>query len=248
MARRKKAASRTIPLVLSGIALAFAVAAVEKFGHAVLPSLPFLRGSFHETCPAPASDDIAEPEETSEWAPWTHRPYCAGTKYCVFTKSTLGGNKERGISIITTEGNISRSVDLLEEAFASQPARTGTQAVPWTVEDVPDKGKGVVATHTIRRGEAFMVDPAAVMAAFDLLKMVRGIPGNMLLATAIDQLPNSQAVLSLARSNKAATSVAEDVVRTNTFAVTLNDERYMALFPDISVSKRKRRVSKLYTG
>jgi hypothetical protein len=145
------------------------------------------------------------------------------------------------VSIITTEGNISRSIDLLEEAFVTPPPRieigNGTQDVPWAVEDVPGKGKGVIATHTIRRGEAFMVDPASLMAVADLMKQVTGAQGSMLFATAIDQLPNPQTVLSLARSNKAATSVAEDVVKTNTFAVTLKGVRYMALFPEISVSE-----------
>lgn len=240
MTPRMTSITYAVQLWLGGVAVVRAGAAIEQCGRALIPSLPFLGDSLHAICPASASEAVVEPEP-SRWAPWTHRPYCPGTKYCVFTNSRFGGGEERGVSIITTEGNISRSVDLLEEAFIAPHPRieagNGSQVLPWVVEDVPGKGKGVIATHMIRRGEAFMVDPASLMAAADLMKQVTGAQGSMLFATAIDQLPNPQTVMSLARGNKAATSVAEDVVKTNTFAVTLNGVRYMALFPEISVSK-----------
>lgn len=40
-----------------------------------------------------------------------------------------------------------------------------------------------------------MVDSASILAAVDLMKRVTGRQGRMLLATAIDQLPDPQTVL-----------------------------------------------------
>lgn len=235
---RRTTFSYAVILSCGGISSSHAGAAIEQCGQGgAIPQFPVLGDNLNAALCSQPLGGHDEAQQEAEWAPWTHRPYCAGTKYCVYTNTMFADGG--GVSIITTPGNMSRAVGVIEKAFAEPPvAATPDTALPppYVVQDVPGKGKGAIATRLIPRGEAFVTDPAAVMGAVDLLERVAGTAGHLLLATAIDQLPDPQRVLALAGSNSAATSVAENVMRTNTFAVSLGGEPYMALFPEISVS------------
>jgi hypothetical protein len=106
------------------------------------------------------------------------------------------------------------------------------------VQDIPGKGKGLVATRKILRGQVFMVDYAAVVADARFPSRVKRDQGRQLLREAIERLPGAEEVLSLARSSSDPDNVpvVEDVMRTNSFTVEIAGREYMVLFPRIAVS------------
>lgn len=192
----------------------------------------------HQACLL-AIDEKAGPDP-SHWAPWTHRPYCADTRYCVYTNSVFQGN--HGVSIITTPEIAANSPALIAQLSAIGDLGLGdgrhvvTEKPPYVVRDIPGKGKGVIATRRIGRGEVFMVDYPSVLADVEFPGRVRHDEGVLLLQRAMDQLADSQEVLSLARSSRSGAAVPEDVMRTNTFGITVAERSRLALFPKISVS------------
>lgn len=168
------------------------------------------------------------------WAPWTHRPYCADTQYCVFTNSMFRGN--HGVSIITTSEIAAGSPDLLAKLAGAGASPSTESLQPYAMRDVPGKGKGLFATRFIARGEVFMEDYPSVLADVEFPGKVRRDQGQLLLQRAIGQLAQADEVLALARSSTAGAPVQEDVMRTNTFGITVGERSRMALFPKISVS------------
>jgi hypothetical protein len=192
-----------------------------------------------------AIDDKTGPDP-SDWAPWTERPYCADTEYCVFTNSAFRGN--HGVSIITTPEIAASSPDLLAKLTSShtfarlhrggedeEDEEEEEEEEPHTVRDIPGKGKGLFATRRIPRGEVLMEDYPSVLADVEFPGRVRREQGRLLLERAIGQLGQADEVLALARSSTAGAAVQEDVMRTNTFGLTIGERSRMALFPRISV-------------
>jgi len=174
--------------------------------------------------------------QPEDWAPWTHQPYCANTSYCVFTNSLFQG--DHGVSIITTPVNVAKTVHLLESSF-TQPFRRlkfEDRDKPYVVKDLPGKGKGVVATRKMKKGEKFMIDYASIIADVAFPSNVKQIEGQRLLERAVSDLPRREAVIQLARSRKGNERVVEDLLRTNSFGLKLNEMPVMVLFPEISVS------------
>ncbi|KAB5550790.1 hypothetical protein GE09DRAFT_149545 [Coniochaeta sp. 2T2.1] len=189
------------------------------------PSNVALKAHDHRACALPMD------ENSHSWSPWTYRPYCAGTQYCVFTNSMFRGNN--GVSIITTSEIAASSPDLVAKLTS---ARAGADPAepPYTVRDIPGKGKGLFATRRIARGDVFMEDYPSVLADVEFPGKVRRDQGQLILQRAIEQLGQSEEVLSLARSSTTGAPVQEDVMRTNTFGITIAQRSRMALFPRIS--------------
>ena len=196
------------------------------------PSNPLERT--HPTCPPTLVSDFGT--EPSGWHPWTHRPYCANTTYCVFTNAHFHG--DRGISLITTPESAASTLDTLESTFSSpfKRAQPGTKGPAYGVQEIPGKGMGAVALRAIPRGERFMVDYAGVIADTAFPKDLRMDDGRKLLEAAVDQLPRAEAIRELAQNTDTTTRVVEDLVRTNSFGMTVDERSVMVLFPEISVS------------
>lgn len=195
------------------------------------PSDPLERTS--PTCPHTLVEGFGT--EPSGWHPWTHRPYCADTPYCVFTNAHFHG--DRGISLITTPESAARTLDTLESTFTSpfQGVRPGAAGPAYEVRDVPGKGMGVVALRQIPRGERFMVDYAGVIADTAFPTNLKMHQGRKLLEAAVDQLPRRGEIRDLAQNTNTTTRVVEDLVRTNSFGMTVDERSVMVLFPEISV-------------
>ncbi|KAB5585560.1 hypothetical protein GE09DRAFT_1071108 [Coniochaeta sp. 2T2.1] len=180
-------------------------------------------------CPRPLDED-AGPEPTS-WSPWTHQPYCASSDYCAYTNSKFGP----GISFISTPEVSASSLDILESSVNTQSRPNNATSSLYHIADIPNKGKGVIATRPIPRGSVFMTDHAAIIAAVEFPEKMPRFQGHMLLDKAVSQLPDPQRVLSLARSSAATDRhPIEDIMRTNAFSITLADKPWMGLFPGIS--------------
>lgn len=195
------------------------------------PSDPLERTT--PTCPRTLVEDFGT--EPRDWLPWTHRPYCADTPYCVFTNAHFHG--DRGISLITTPESAARTLDTLESTFTSpfQRADPGSKGPAYEVREIPGKGRGVIAIRPIPRGERFMVDYAGIIADTAFPMNLKMDDGKKLLEAAVDQLPRSKAIRSLAQNTNTTTRVVEDLMRTNSFGMTVDERNVMVLFPEISV-------------
>jgi len=183
----------------------------------------------------------------SPWTPWSFQPFCADTDYCVFTNAQFAGG--HGVSLISTPENTKAAAEVLRHAFTDpiEDADHGDEGGGggggdgdgplYEVQDLPGKGKGVIATRFIPRGQMFMFDYASVLADARFPSRVKQVQGLALMDKAVEQLPNPDEVLTLATSSTKGAPVAEDVLRTNTFTAKVADKEYMALFPRISVSE-----------
>lgn len=106
-------------------------------------------------CPAPVTDKVGP--DPRDWAPWTHRPYCAGTDYCVYTNSLFHG----GVSFIATPERAALSLATLQPMLLNRLLTEPNNASlppPFEMRDMPGRGKGLVATRRLTAGETIMID------------------------------------------------------------------------------------------
>jgi hypothetical protein len=205
-------------------------------------------GFYTESFPSFGVCSVSEGERsgavtTENWAPWTTRPLCTETGYCVFTSATFHNNT--GISFVVVPDEVAESLislsEVLEKSSSSSSSSSTSCGVkngtlPCDLVDIPGKGKGLVANRRIKRGETLMVDYPAVLVDGKLPARVKENDGRKLLRHAVRQLPHPENILSLARSSTTGAPGEEDVMKTNAFTVDMIGKEYMALFPKISVS------------
>jgi len=191
--------------------------------------------------------DIAE-----AWTPWTHKPYCitaADGPWCVYTNAAVAG--KHGLSIITTP-EISESLNLLEghdldKSFPVTASKSFPER-PYEVRDVPGKGKGAIATQRIEKDRVILIDYAMVMATVEYPSDVTKEEVRDMLTRGVEQLPEPGRVFELSRKgrptdndegdgeNGEGVSEVEDLLFSNSFAVTVGGHQFMTLFPDLAVS------------
>ena len=182
-------------------------------------------------CPA---IDLQAHSEDPSWGPWTYRPYCNHRNYCVFTNSLF--RKYHGISIISTPESIANTPNLLDLLFTIPKSRE-PDPPPYEILSVPGRGIGVRATRPIRRYEIIMTDSASVLVDSEMPRRMKHAEGVELMTVAMNQLPEPDSMLTLARSkDNLTTAIADDIMMTNSFGLPLNDINRMALFHKISVS------------
>jgi len=199
------------------------------------------------TCPHAVGHEAAP--KTSQWAPWSYPPHCArlqdsppSTQYCLYTYSSAG--RYDSVSILTTPEIAAENVHIFEDAASRWASRTqfAKPSLPDTtddddsiyeVEDIPGKGKGVIASRRIRRGEVIMVEFPKLLVNLEFLKTFKPPQRQPILQKAVEQLPDSEAIFSLAQSTGG--HQVEDVMRTNTFTVPVSKQDHISLFPRISV-------------
>lgn len=188
-----------------------------------------------------------------EWSPWTHPPACpevntttassASLQFCMFTHANYNG----GISIVATPETAAGLATILGQASIAQPAPPVDRPL-LEIHDISGKGLGVVAGQAIPRGAVILRDQARILADVRFPQHVRRAQGQMLLHKAAGRLPVPDDVRNLSRSVKAKPGEAlgileENVLSTNSFAATVDGVAYMALFPEIAVSRQPSRSS-----
>ncbi|KAL1842475.1 hypothetical protein VTJ49DRAFT_5212 [Mycothermus thermophilus] len=198
---------------------------------------PLIDDSYLPSCLATAdSDDVTGPSP-----PWTHTPYCRGeSNYCVHTSTNLYG-PDHGVIIIDGGANKTDKAPavLAVERIAGPDAATLTRRKEpdppaWEVRDIPGKGKGVVATRKILRGQAFMIDHAAVVADMRFPERVNSVDGRDMLREGFERHPAGKELLALARSSRDPDNAPEDIIKTNSFSVEIGGKGYMVIFPKIA--------------
>lgn len=179
-------------------------------------------------CPVPRTEDVAA--EPFSWGTWTHKPWCI-KNYCVFTNAMFRANQ--GVSFITTRR---RTKTLPTEAINRNSSDSGPTDLPFETKSIPGKGIGTVAIRKIRQDEIILIDAASLIADADIpAKLDRGT-GVQLFNHAVDQLSDPQQLLKLStRDMDGKSSVAEDVLMTNSFSLPVKGIKRMLLFPRIAV-------------
>ncbi|KAK3940852.1 hypothetical protein QBC46DRAFT_458638 [Diplogelasinospora grovesii] len=204
------------------------------------------------SCPIPITESVA-PNDPERWTPWTHRPHGieADTPYCVFTNAAVPHNSSdhpdrphRGISIATTpeiaSSCLSHLIPPLTDEYIIPPQyRMNYRSLPYDVRPVPGKGLGAVATRKIEKDSVILVDHAIMLATVEYPADVLRDEVRDLLSRGAGQLADPERVLGLAqnlgdREDYDEISVVEDVLITNSFAVTVDGRDFMGLFPDLS--------------
>jgi hypothetical protein len=120
--------------------------------------------------------------------------------------------------------------------FLTASHQSQGSSLPYEVQDLAGKGKGVIAKRSIQQGEIFMVSFPAVVLAEEFERGIEGMSGDdrlQLYEVAFNRLANKQRALSLAAS--AGGHPEEDIMKTNAFGIAIGSAQYSALFPEIAV-------------
>ncbi|KAL2142888.1 hypothetical protein VTI28DRAFT_656 [Corynascus sepedonium] len=213
---------------------------------------------FNSTLTTCLDDAILPP---TAWYPWTHRPHCVQSSenpWCVFTRAS-SPRAHGGISVVATaEDAASAALNPLLRSFKDNDQSfflfSTPVELPYEVRDVPGKGKGAIATRRIARGSIVLVNYASVLAAVEYPADVMREEVQELLAVAAAQLGEPERVEGLSKRGEGRhdqvgegdgqgveedvegteMSEMEDVMLTNSFAVTVGGKEYMALFADLA--------------
>ncbi|OTA98384.1 hypothetical protein M426DRAFT_34383, partial [Hypoxylon sp. CI-4A] len=197
------------------------------------------------TCPLPIDEEYVF--DMGTWAPWKRRPYCIeplesntpGPEFCVYTFEPFRG--DQGISIITTPALAATAVEALDDAVVPPKLRDhpssslvaeGRDSPAYAIEDIPGRGKGLVAQRPIKKWEVVLVDYPVMLAHIGMFDMVGPETRQDILELALQQLPEKQQdeIMSLARSH--GVEPIEDILRTNIFGVELGFEiPHLGLLP-----------------
>ncbi|KAK3349746.1 hypothetical protein B0T25DRAFT_505015 [Lasiosphaeria hispida] len=205
------------------------------------PAGPLSPLAGYATCPLPVDDEALK---SGVWSPWSYPPVCmrpknkSGPKLCAFTLSSLRG--EGGMSIVTTPrvasdlAKAARDPDIawLEKQRGSP--FMADRPKPYEIRALPGKGLGVMAAEPIRRGQVVMV------ALPILLQLADTKPWDYrdvfrLLQEASIQLPRREKEALLQMAKRGRGYVVDDIMKTNSFQVTINGVGHSGLYPEISV-------------
>lgn len=200
-----------------------------------------------------------ENAQRQDWTPWSFPPVCippegddlwdghttatgsAPQKLCAYTVFSLRGGP--GMSIVTTPEIASGIAATLqdpdiawlerERGIPFAPSFPPSQ-LPYEIKTIPGKGVGVIATAPISKRQVIMIETPILLELEDLEPWnIRGI--FELLQHAAVRLPKVDRgrMLNLTRQGKAY--IVQDVMKTNSFQVTVDGVPHSGLFPDIAV-------------
>jgi hypothetical protein len=204
-------------------------------------------------CTRPVDDDTPTHVSGQTYVPWTQPPFCIiarstgfPEKFCVYTSSTY--NNDRGISLLVkpeTAASVAEAIQDPLPAWNSQrhlTAQGRLQAeihdLPYTVVSIPGKGQGVIATKHIKQFDTIMTSfPAVVVDDIFLPRKNEQGPAESqhLLREALEQLTDKERFLGLAKSKGEDVDLVEDLIRTNSFGITVDDRDIKGVYPEIAV-------------
>ena len=201
----------------------------------------------HQTCPLPLEDDIGLEGDSGLWDP---EPRCFGAVNhtdgdvrvnCIFASPTFRAG--RGISLVTkprVAANLLGAAAFDDRPWPLAAQKRAVSGLAYEVTDVPGKGKGVVATRRIRKGEIVMVDFPALLIGVPVLESLREHHRRRLIKHALGWLP-AQTRKAIYELKRGSGPEIDGILEKNTWSVLLeDDETHLALFPGIAVSESER--------
>ncbi|KAI0458791.1 SET domain-containing protein [Xylaria acuta] len=160
---------------------------------------------------------------------WNTLPDCFGD-YCVYTNNNFFG---KGISLITTAPNHARVAQMQIPGTVLRSDYEKTRIV-----EIQGKGKGLVATRTIGRGERIMAARPALLVHRDAFRELPLEDIYHLMETAIDNLPRPRKESYLAQAGTMGGHKITDILFTNSFQMALggyDDGFHYGNFPEVSL-------------
>jgi hypothetical protein len=174
------------------------------------------------------------PEATAADFSWPAAPVCiaGGKEYCAHTVSNPRNRK--GLGIIATQ----TATKAISKTFQSFTHVSPTWEHGLEVRSIPGRGKGVVATIPIAKGQRLLVDEARMVASARFPSHVSHSQGQTLFNTVLSRLPEADQNTILALDRSLSGSAMESVMKTNAFACQVSDagtdDAYMCLFPSVA--------------
>ncbi|KAI0489818.1 SET domain-containing protein [Xylaria cf. heliscus] len=160
---------------------------------------------------------------------WSTSPDCFG-QYCVYTNNDFFG---KAISLITTAPNHARVAQITIPERASKSDYENARIV-----EIPGKGKGLVATRTIRRGERIMAARPALLVHRNVFRELQLEDVYYLMDMAIDNLPKPRQESYLSQAGTMGGHRVTDILFTNSFQIALGDDDdglHYGNFPEVSI-------------
>lgn len=172
-------------------------------------------------CLQDSPDDGEAVSSSFEHSTWSHEPFCVSKKskeYCTYT--TREFRNHHGLSIISTPS----ASDAIVSVFPhTQSARHVPSDEYFTIQAVPGKGFGVVATRQIPKATTILLDSPRIIASSQFpAHMSRG-QGTLFFDRALQQLPDADRELVLSLDKSLGGSDIEDIMKTNAFACQFHD-------------------------
>ncbi|KAF3769345.1 histone-lysine N-methyltransferase activity protein [Cryphonectria parasitica EP155] len=194
-------------------------------------------------------EELSSDNDTSADFGWTGPHACEGV-YCVYTNSLFAGG--RGIAIISDGhtanalANLPIFIDLSSSAAESlvKTAKVNMQSQNVETRDIPGKGRGLVPTRPIHRGEQILAyTPVLVIhrAFVDDLSREQQL---RLLRDAIHRLPTATRTVfwkQLGQTHEVGDDDILDIVMNNSFNLPLqlpgetNSASFIGNFPEVSM-------------
>ncbi|KAI1146977.1 hypothetical protein F4825DRAFT_471951 [Nemania diffusa] len=173
-----------------------------------------------------SSDDIQDHGRSGNLGNniWSRSPDCFG-EYCVYTNKDFLG---QGISLVTTAPNRDRTAQLQLSETISRRDDSKTRIV-----EIPARGKGLVATRTIHKGERIMAARPALLVHRDAFMELPLVDIYSLMEMAVNSLPKSRRDGYLAQAGTMGGHKITDILFTNSFQIALggHDGFHYANFP-----------------
>ncbi|KAJ3565263.1 hypothetical protein NPX13_g7571 [Xylaria arbuscula] len=159
---------------------------------------------------------------------WRTFPDCFDD-YCVYTNDNFHG---KGLSLITTASNHHRVKELQIPQTALELGYEKTR-----IAEIPDKGRGLIATKTIRKGERILAAKPALLVHRDAFRQVAMQDMFYLMDLAVSNLPKARRESYMGQAGSMGSHKITDILFTNSFQVTLggHDGFHYANFPEVSV-------------
>lgn len=186
-------------------------------------------------CLHDSPEDGAADSNEFQHPTWSHQPFCVsekGKKYCTYTTKRF--RTHHGLSIISTPS----AADALTSAFPHTQAARHISNEYFTVQAVPGKGFGVVATQRIPKATTILLDSPRIVASAQFPAHMSRAQGSSLFDRALGQLPDADQRLVLGLDKSLGGSDIEDIMKTNAFSCQFHDggedEAYMCLFPSVA--------------
>ncbi|KAB5558025.1 hypothetical protein GE09DRAFT_1173128 [Coniochaeta sp. 2T2.1] len=206
-------------------------------------------------CAAVAFAHSHEHHEAHIGYTWTSSSPCFKSEendqeYCVFTDTTFAEN--RGTTVVTTPERAAlfqRNPSFTDPSVTRGTNQDLVRTIPakYTVQPIPGKGLGAVATTFISRGQLIMANTASLVFDYGAYESLSEEEYLALQASAVDSLPpnHRQHVLNMSTHDEDANhltypELVEKLTSTNAFDVDPaeddpdQDNKFFTIFPEIA--------------
>lgn len=194
-------------------------------------------------CPIPGKIGILEDEQNV--VSWSFPPRCISQSVensstrldCLFTSTDF--RNTHGISLVTSTTAAAHLIGIDALSDAPPPLSAKNRKPAYEIVPVEGKGKGVVATRKIRRGEIIMVDLPAVLIGIPFLADTKPHHRRRILKQAIKQLPaeTSSRIYNLYRSP--GQYEVDTILGPNSNTVFVADQEvHVGLFTEVAVCQQ----------